>query len=159
GTATTNGAGPNAFVDAPARPNRFSWGRHGWGREDDDRGWRGPDRLLWVSDGNSQVRVVDPDKKQIIATISTAIPDCDGGTETTHYCGRSNEIAYDPVHHVILVSNPTSLDLAPPHTGGWGFATFISAKPPFKVLGHIRFDGTGNVEGHIWIPQLNRFLL
>ena len=126
GTETSNGAGPNAFVSAPAhRRSR---------RDHAGDGDHGRQRLLWVSDGNSQVRVVDPDRNEIIATISTAIAECDGGTATTHYCGRSNEIAYDPVHHVILVSNPSALDLAPPHTGGWGFAHFDDGKPASEAV-------------------------
>lgn len=150
GTATTNGPGPNSFVSAPAR------GVQGGGPGSDDNG---SNRLLWVSDGNSTVRVVDMDNMQVIASISTAIPACDGGTETTHYCGRSNEIGYDPTDHVILVSNPSPLTLTTPHVLGDGYATFISASPPFEVLGHVSFPGAGNVEGHVWVPELQRFLL
>ena len=141
GTATTNGAGPSSFVSAP------------------DRGGAAPNRMLWVSDGNSTVRVVDMESRQIIASISTAIPACDGGTATTHYCGRTNEIGYDPVNHVILVSNPAPLTLTTPHVLGAGYATFISANPPYEVLGHVTFPGAGNVEGHVWASQLQRFLL
>jgi hypothetical protein len=150
GTATTNGPGPNAFVSVPRR-----FGRHG---HDDDRG-HGPDRVLFVSDGNSTVRVIDMDNLQVIASISTASPACDDGTETGKYCGRSNEIAYDPVHHVVLVSNPAPLTLTSPHVLGDGYATFISARPPYNVLGRVTFPGAGNVEGHVWVSQLNRFLL
>jgi hypothetical protein len=167
GTATTNGAGPNAFVSAPRRGDH----RHDVG--DDDRG-HGSQRVLFVSDGNSTVHVVDMDGLTIIASISTAKADCDGGTATTKYCGRSNEINYDPVHHIVAVSNPNPLShekcsvpganctnnagVAAAGAALDGYLTFISARAPYTVLGHLSF-GPGTVEGHIWAPQLNRFLL
>lgn len=159
GTATTNGAGPSSFVSAPARRDHRGHGRDH--DDDDDWGRRGhrDKRRLWVSDGNSTVHVVDMDDRRIIASVSTAIPACDGGTATTKYCGRANEIGYDPVHHVILVSNPAPLTLGEPHVLGDGYATFISADPPYEVLGHVAFPGAGNVEGHVWVPELRRFLL
>ena len=144
GTATTNGAGPSSFVSTPGRG-------HGGGG--------GAKQLLWVSDGNSTVRVIDMATNQIIASVSTAIPECDGGTPTTKYCGRANEIGYDPTNHIVLVSNPAPLTLTTPHVLGDGYATFISASPPYEVLGHVSFPGAGNVEGHVWVPQLQRFLL
>jgi hypothetical protein len=151
GTATTNGAGPNAFVSAPVRG--------GGGEDDDDDRGHGANRVLFVSDGNSTVHVVDMDRLQIIASVSTASPACDDGTATGKYCGRSNEIGYDPVHHVVLVSNPSPLTLTTPHVMGDPYATFISAKPPYRVLGRLTFPGAGNSEGHTWVPELNRFLL
>lgn len=149
GTATTNGPGPNSFVSVP----RHRWGHRRHHHDNDD------DRVLFVSDGNSTVHVVDMDDLHIIKSISTAYEACDGGTETTKYCGRSNEIGYDPVHHVVLVSNPAPLTLTSPHVLGDGYSTFISARPPYNVLGRVTFPGSGNVEGHVWVPQLNRFLL
>jgi hypothetical protein len=152
GTATTNGPGPNSFVSTPAR------GRHG------NHG-RGSERVLFVSDGNSTVHIVDMDRLRIIKSVSTAvqagegIPDnqvCDDGTQ--HYCGRANEIAYDPAHHVVIVQNPSPLALAAPHGALSGHATFISARYPYRVLGYI-FPGPGTLEGQVWVPQLNRFLL
>lgn len=153
GTATTNGPGPNSFVSAPRR----SGGRHDHGR--------GSERVLFVSDGNSTVHVVDIDDLEIIKSVSTAvqagpgIPDasvCDDGT--AHYCGRANEIAYDPEHHVVIVQNPSPLRLTTGHPAGEGYATFISARSPYRVLGHV-FPGPGTLEGQVWIPQLNRFLM
>jgi len=110
----------------------------------------------------------------IIASISTAKADCDGGTATTKYCGRSNEIGYDPVHHIVAVSNPnplshekcsvsganctTNAGVAAAGAALEGYLTFISAGSPYRVLGHLSF-GPGTVEGHIWVPALNRFLL
>jgi hypothetical protein len=170
GTATTNGAGPNAFVSAPVRKG------HKYA-DDDDHGGKGPkggERVLFVSDGNSRVHVVDMDHLQILATISTAKSDCDGGTPTTKFCGRSNEIDYDPVHHVVGVSNPNPLSytrctavganctnnagIAAAGATLEGYLTLISARAPYNVLGHLTF-GAGTVEGHVWVPPLNRFLL
>jgi DNA-binding beta-propeller fold protein YncE len=48
---------------------------------------------LWVSDGDSSVRVVDMASGAIIATVRT------GGRE------RANSMAYDPARHVVLVAN------------------------------------------------------
>ena len=133
GTATSNGPGPSSMTE-------------------------GLPGQLWVSDGNSMLRLVDPRSGAIVASVSTAIAACDGGTETTHYCGRTNEIGYDPVHQIVVVSNPSPLALADPHGPLDGYLTFISALPPYPVLGHLSF-GPGTVEGHIWAPPLNRFLL
>lgn len=152
GTATTNGPGPNSFVSTPRRSRR---GHHG----------HGPDRVLFVSDGNSTVHVVDMDRLTIIKSVSTAVQAgagildtqvCDDGT--AHYCGRANEIAYDAAHHVVIVQNPSPLALAAPHGALNGYATFISARYPYNVLGHV-FPGPGTLEGQVWVPQLNRFLM
>jgi len=167
GTAASNGAGPNAFVSAPRR------GGHGHDDDDHDRG-HGSNRVLFVSDGNSTLHVVDMNSLQIITSISTAHSECDGGTATTKFCGRSNEIDYDPVHHIVAVSNPNPLSHTKCTAAGAnctnnagitaagaaleGYLTFVSARPPYKVLGHLTF-GAGTVEGHVWVPQLNRFLL
>ncbi len=87
GTATTNGQGPNSMVPTH-------------------------DGILWVSDGNSTVRVVDVHSQSIIASVSTAISACDSHTATTHYCGRVNEMTYDPDDQIVFVENPNPLDLA-----------------------------------------------
>lgn len=161
GTATTNGPGPNSFVSAPRHRGR---GHHGWRSE----------RVLFVSDGNSMVHVVDMDDLRIIKSVSTAVQAgagvpvnsvCDDGT--LHYCGRANEIAYDSRHHVVLVQNPSPLRLAGTHVAGEGYATFISARYPYEVLGHVFPEagvatataGGGTLEGQIWVPELNRFLM
>jgi hypothetical protein len=153
GTATTNGAGPNSFVSAPVLRRR--------GHDRDDHGWHGygwgRDRVLFVSDGNATVHVVDMESRQIIKSISVANSDCDGGTETTHYCGRSNEIEFDPVHNIIAVSNPNPLAVAAPHAALPSYLTFISARWPYPVLSHITLSL--GVEGQVWVPVLNRLLL
>ena len=82
GTTTTNGPGPNGVLVTP-------------------------NRKLWAGDGNSTVRVadVDPDSANylnIIGSIDTSTAECDTGT--THYCGRADELGYDPKDHIIPVS-------------------------------------------------------
>src|ERR1700680_3096404 len=64
GTATTNGPGPSSVVLS-------------------DR------RTAWVSDGNSTTWIVDVEAMQVIGSVNTSTPACDGGTATTHYCGRA----------------------------------------------------------------------
>ena len=134
GTATTNGQGPNSM--APAEGNH-----------------------LWVSDGNSQMQVVDLHSLSIIATVSTATAACDGGTATTHYCGRANEMTYDPVHHVIMVVNPNPLDKTT-HAPIPAYVTFIDAHRPYAILGTISFpDARGTPEGPVWSRATHRLLL
>ena len=139
GTATTNGAGPNGVV---ATANKH----------------------LWAGDGNSTVQVadVDPDSPnylRIIHSVSTAIPACDGGTATTHYCGRADEIGYDPEHRIILIANPSPLAVATGHAPLDPYATFISATSPYTVLGHLTFAGAGGLEQPLWDPENRRFFL
>jgi len=151
GTAATNGPGPNGVLVTP-------------------------NRRLWAGDGNSTVQVadVDPDSPSylsIVKTISTAIAACDtatppGSGPVGHWCGRADELGYDPKDHVILiannaplsptkicptVANPTAHCLIDP------YATFISAKPPYAVLGTISFAGAGGLEQPLWDSALGRF--
>jgi len=154
GTATANGQGPNSLVPTEGR----RW---------------------WVSDGNSTVQVVDLGSQSIIKSISTAIPACDGGTATTHYCGRVNEMTYDPDDEIILVENPNPLDLTYCTTAGNTcattaavsypttkpkaippYATFIAAEPPYTILGTLSFpDAKGTTEAPVWDHRTHRFLL
>ena len=139
GTATTNGPGPNGVLVTP-------------------------NRKLWAGDGNSTVRVadVDPDSSNylnIIGSISTAIAVCDNGTATGHYCGRADELGYDPRDHVILIANNAPRTIAAPHNLTNPYATFISAISPYPVLGQITFTGASGLEQPIWDPELHRFWL
>src|SRR5882672_6388082 len=96
GTATTNGPGPNGVLVTP-------------------------NRKLWAGDGNSTVQVadVDPDSPtylMILKSISTANASCDTNTppgnpanNTGHWCGRADELGYDPKDHLILVANNAPL--------------------------------------------------
>jgi len=137
GTATTNGPGPNGVLVTP-------------------------NRKLWAGDGNSTVRVadVDPDSTdylKILASVSTAIPACDSAT--AHYCGRADELGYDPRDHIILVANNAPLSVDAPHAPIDPYATFISATPPYSVLGHISFAGAGGLEQPLWDSEIRRFFL
>jgi len=137
GTTTTNGPGPNGVLVTP-------------------------NRKLWAGDGNSTVRVadVDPDSPNylnIIGSIDTSTSACDTGT--AHYCGRADELGYDPKDHIILVANNAPLSPAPPHNLVSPYATFISAIPPFQVLGHVTFAGAGGLEQPLWDRELHRFWL
>jgi len=139
GTPTTNGGGPNGVLVTP-------------------------DGILWAGDGNATTTVADvnprsPNYLSIIGQISTAIADCDSAN--AHYCGRADELGYDPEHHIILIANNAPLDVAPPHGPIAPYATFISADPPYPVLGRISFPGSTGLEQPLWDPGLNggRFLL
>jgi len=137
GTTTTNGPGPNGVLVTP-------------------------NRKLWAGDGNSTVRVadVDPDSPNylnIIGSIDTSTAECDTGT--THYCGRADELGYDPKDHIILVANNAPLSPTPPHSLVSPYATFISAIPPYQVLGHVTFAGAGGLEQPLWDRELRRFWL
>jgi len=137
GTATTNGPGPNGVLVTPRRE-------------------------LWAGDGNSMVRIADVDPNSlnylnIIGSASTAIADCD--SSTAHYCGRADELGYDPRHKLILIANNAPLSVNAPHAAIAPYATFISAVPPFSVLGHVSFPNAGGLEQPVWDPEIGRFLL
>jgi len=134
GTATTNGQGPNSMALAE-------------------------EHHMWVSDGNSQMQVVDLLSLSIIQTVSTAAAACDGGTATTHYCGRTNEMTSDPDDHIIIVTNPNPLDRTT-HAALPPYVTFIDAHPPYPILGTIAFpDARGTPEAPVWNGKTHRFLL
>ena len=91
---------------------------------------------LYVGDGNSTVKVVDLNAKAIVATIAT------GGK-----C-RADELAYDPLDHIIMIGNP---DDSPP------FLTFISTDTQ-TVLGQIMYPTTqSGLEQPVWNSQTYRF--
>ena len=125
GTATTNGPGPSSVVLS-------------------DR------KTAWVSDGNSTTWIVDVRAMHIIGSVNTSIPACDGGTATTHYCGRANEITYDPEHRLIFVQNPSPLAVAVPHGAIDTYGTFISARPPYAIVGTISFPNRRGQEAPLW---------
>jgi hypothetical protein len=151
GTATTNGPGPNGVLVTP-------------------------NRRLWAGDGNSTVQIADVDTDSptyltILKTVSTAIPACDTATPpgtgaTGHWCGRADELGYDPRDHVILIANnaplsptkscPTATNPAA-HCAIDPYATFISAASPYAVLGTITFAGAGGLEQPLWDAALGKF--
>jgi hypothetical protein len=139
GTSATNGPGPNGVVVTPLK-------------------------RMWVGDGNSTTLLADvdpasPNYLKIIQSVSTALPVCDGGTATTHYCGRADEIDYDPIHNIVLIANPSPLSATVPHVSVDPYATFINGDPPYNVLGHITFVGAGGLEQPRWDDQTKRFLI
>jgi len=76
---------------------------------------------LWVSDGDSTIKVIEPMTAgkltgKITATIAT------GGKK------RANAMAYDPKDHVVIVANPND---EPP------FLTLVSTEPGHKILAKI----------------------
>ena len=118
------------------------------------------DGRAWVSDGISAVKVVDLGTQAIVATISTAIPACDNGT--VHNCQRTNEITYDPEHRIIFVQNPSPLDTSK-HGGATfpaidTYGTFVSAIPPYTVLGTLSFTDRRGQEAPLWDSGQHRIL-
>lgn len=155
GTSTSNGGGPNGILVTP-------------------------NEHLWAGDGNSTAQVYDVNptatatylQPLLTGGISTAwnnpaIPadTCDGGTATTHYCGRADELAFDPTDNIIIIANNAPLSVTPPtppataHAAIDPYLTFINANPPYNVLGHISFPGASGLEQSIWDPALQRFLI
>jgi hypothetical protein len=153
GTSTSNAPGPNGIMVTP-------------------------NAHLWAGDGNATAQVYDVNVNNVtylqpllVGGISTAwnnpaIPadTCDGGTATTHYCGRADELALDPVDNIIMIANDRPLSLTatgtpPVHVSIDPYATFINANPPYNVLGHISFPGASGLEQTIWDPTLLRFVV
>src|SRR5438477_4792260 len=83
---------------------------------------------LWVTDGDSSVKVIDLATRSVIATVPT------GGR------GRADDIAYDARDKLIAVGNDSD---DPP------FLTFISV-PDRKTIGKLEFPGAGGLEMVLW---------
>ena len=98
-----------------------------------------PDNKVWVGDGNSTVQVIDLNltPPRIIQSIHTR------GTN------RADELAYDPVDHLIMIGNDRD---RPP------FETIISTDD-YSIRGEIVFREATGLEQPLWDPQLHRFLL
>jgi len=91
---------------------------------------------LYVGDGDSTVKVIDLAAKAIVASIST------GGK-----C-RADELAYDPLDHIIMIGNPND---SPP------FLTFISTDTQ-AVLGTLVYPASqSGLEQPVWNSQTYRF--
>jgi len=138
GTIFSNGPGPNGVLVTP------------------------DDKRLWAGDGNSIVQVADVDPNsprylKIIASVSTAIPGCDA--DGAHYCGRADELGYDPRDRVMLVANNAPLSTDGTHPLIAPYATFISANAPYNVLGRVSFKDAGGLEQPVWDPSSGRFLI
>jgi hypothetical protein len=106
---------------------------------------------LWAGDGDSTVKVVDLNAGP--SAVPFAIPT--GGTL------RADELAYDPIDHIILIANDAD---TPP------FVTFVSQETR-SVLGHISYpqaifpDTSGGppvnhgMEQPVWDRQTKRFYI
>jgi hypothetical protein len=93
---------------------------------------------LYVGDGDSTVKVVDLDAKAVVAVIPT------GGQ-----C-RADELAYDPVDHIIMIANDND---SPP------FLTFISTDKQ-TVLGRYTYASTqSGLEQAVWNAKAKRFFI
>ena len=72
--------------------------------------------------------------------------------------GRADELAFDPIHHLILIANDRAVDL---------FVAFITTTNPPHVVGKIFYDGsvpgnpksTGGIEQPVWDGANGRFYL
>lgn len=107
----------------------------------------GPDGILiipdqhvaWVGDGRSRVKVIGLRSGLVQATISTG---------TTN--NRADELAYDPVDHLIAIANNAD---EPP------FVTFISTTDR-RVAGKIVYtDATDGIEQAVYEPTSGMFFL
>jgi hypothetical protein len=154
GTTKNNGSGPNGVVVTPGR-------------------------RLWAGDGNDTLVVADVDPNSgsylnILASIPLSVTDpsspsfCDNGTANGHWCGRADEIGYDPRHHVILIATPGPRSpvqnlACPPlnHCLVDPYAMLVSADPPYSILKTFSFPvaNAGGLEQPLWDPGLNRFWL
>jgi hypothetical protein len=95
---------------------------------------------LYVGDGDSTVKVVDLDARAVVAVIPT------GGS-----C-RSDELAYDPLDHIIMIANDND---SPP------FVTFISTDTQ-AVLGKYTYPASqigSGLEQPVWSPRAKRFFI
>lgn len=107
----------------------------------------GPDGILviadqqvaWIGDGKSRVRALDVRTGLIMATISTG---------TTN--NRADELAYDPVDHLIAVANNAD---DPP------FVSFISTTDRRMVGKIVYSDATDGIEQSVYEPKSGMFYL
>jgi hypothetical protein len=93
---------------------------------------------LYVGDGDSTVKVVDLAAKAIVAIIPT------GGK-----C-RADELAYDPLDHIIMIANPSD---NPP------YLNFISADTQTVVGRYTYGAGQVGLEQAVWNPLTKRFYI
>jgi len=93
---------------------------------------------LYIGDGDSTVKVVDLTAKAVVSVIPT------GGKF------RADELAYDPVDRIIMITNPND---SPP------FLTFISTDTQ-AVLGHLFYPASqSGLEQPVWDGQTKMFLI
>ena len=94
-------------------------------------------RQVWATDGDSTIKVIDLATAKVTDTIST------GGAK------RTGELAYDPLDHIVLATNP---DDAPQ------FVTLISSDAGHKLLAKIPMpDATEGIERSVYFAPSDRF--
>src|SRR5262245_3668322 len=110
---------------------------------------------LWVGDSASNVEVIDLKTKTRVASIST------GGV------ARADELAYDPLDHIVLIANDRETTcVMGACTGPAPFVTFISVESR-TVLGQIFYPNVvfGNpasnhgLEQPVWDAKTGKFFL
>jgi hypothetical protein len=74
---------------------------------------------LWVSDGDSTIKVIEPKTGRITDTIAT------GGSK------RANAMAYDAKDHVVIVANPNDKP---------AFLSLVSTAPGHRILAKIPIE-------------------
>ena len=95
------------------------------------------DAELWVSDGDSTIKIVDMKTNIITEKVST-------GGKT-----RANAMAYDPKTRIVIVANP---DDEPP------FLSLISTKPGHKILANIPIkDASDGLERSVYHAPSSTF--
>lgn len=123
--------------------------------------------LVWVGDGTSTIKVLNPTPNTGAAALIQSIPTCPASSGVCGTGGkfRADEESFDPVHHLILIANDAE-----------GFLTFIhvdDTNPAASaVAGHFFYsDNTlgvapsvpghataGNgIEQSVWDPQTGLF--
>ncbi len=113
---------------------------------------------VWAGDGDDTVKVADVDPSsstylEIIGSVSLANRTSVSMCGTT--CQRADELDYDPVDHIIMVATDAPVSIPP-------YASFVSADPPYNLLGQINFAAQGlgvggGLEQPLWVPALHRF--
>jgi len=110
---------------------------------------------LWVGDSASNVEIIDLKAQSVVTAIST------GGV------GRADELAYDPLDHIVLIANDRETTcVMGVCTGGPPFVTFIDVEARI-VLGTIFYpqvvfgDPLSNhgLEQPVWNPKTAMFYL
>src|SRR5215831_19427284 len=110
---------------------------------------------LWVGDSASNVEVIDLKTQSVVASIST------GGV------ARADELAYDPLDHIVLIANDRETTcVMGACTGPAPFVTFISVESR-TVLGQIFYPNVvfGNppsnhgLEQPVWDAKTGMFYL
>ena len=118
----------------------------------------GANLTVAAGDGDGTLKIADLNPKsptylQIIASIpvdnQSSVSMCGGP------CRRVDELGYDPADRIIMAASDAPKTVPP-------FVSFVSAVPPYKLLGQINFAAQGLATGNgleqpLWVPRLHRF--